>query len=105
MSTPMVTGVAALLKSIHPSWGPAEVKSALVNRGKNLGLSAYLQGGGRVQALQAATARTLVVPSTLNFGMDDPSVGTWVRPDTLLVVNADSLPQSYTFATTGIIPG
>jgi hypothetical protein len=31
----MVTGVAALLKSIHPLWGPAEVKSSLVNRGKD----------------------------------------------------------------------
>jgi hypothetical protein len=37
--------------------------------------------------------------------MDDPSVGTWVRPDTLLVMNADTLPQSYAFASTGVFPG
>jgi hypothetical protein len=105
MSTPMVTGVAALIKSVHPGWYPALIKSAIVNTARNLGLGANLQGGGRVRALQAVAAKTLVVPSTLSFGMDDPSTSTWVKPDTLYVSNKHSSTQSYIVTAGGLTPG
>jgi subtilisin family serine protease len=105
MATPMVTGVAALVKSVHPAWKPAEIKSAIVNRARNLGLSAYLQGGGRVQALQAVSAKTLVIPSTLSYGMVDPSAGTWIKPDTLYISNKHSSAQSYAVVTDGTASG
>ncbi len=105
MATPMVTGVAALVKSLHPDWEPERVKSALVNTAKDLGLSAFLQGGGRVQALKAASTSTLIVPSSLSFGVDDPTAGTWMKTDTLTVVNAGVSGQSYVSTTTGALPG
>ena len=37
MATPHVSGVAALIKSIHPEWTPEEVKEALVETAVDLG--------------------------------------------------------------------
>ena len=105
MSTPMVAGVAALIKSVHPLWYPALVKSAIVNTARDLGLGANLQGGGRVRALRAVGAGTLVVPSTLSFGLDDPSAGTWVEPDTLYVANMSASTQSYSASAGGLAAG
>ncbi|MCP4626782.1 MAG: S8 family serine peptidase [bacterium] len=37
MAAPHVSGVAALIKSIHPDWGPDEIKEALVETAVDLG--------------------------------------------------------------------
>ena len=105
MATPMVAGVAVLIRSIHPSWTPAMVKSAIVNKAKDIGRSAYLQGGGRVQALNAVSAKTLLTPSTLSYGLDDPAATTWTSPKTLYVFNKHTATQSYAVVTTGTLPG
>jgi subtilisin family serine protease len=105
MATPMVTGVVALIKSVHPSWSPAMIKSAIVNKAKNIGLSAYLQGGGRVQAVNSVSVRTLVTPSTLSYGLDAPAAAVWTSPEMLYVFNKDTATQSYTVAVGGTLPG
>jgi subtilisin family serine protease len=105
MATPMITGVAALIKSVHPSWSPAMIKSAIVNKAKDIGISDYLQGGGRVQAVNSVSAKTLINPSTLSYGLDAPSAATWTLPETLYVFNKHTASQSYTVAVTGTLPG
>jgi hypothetical protein len=96
MASPMIAGVAALLKSLYPDWSPAQIKSAIVNTAKNIAISSYHQGGGRVNAFRAASVKTHSIPSVLNFGMDDPSVSIWSKPDTVIVHNIHSTAQSYT---------
>lgn len=96
MAAPMVTGIVALLKSIHPDWSAERIKSAIINTAKDIGLSAYKQGGGRVQALKAASRSSWIVPATLNLGLDDPAVSSWSRTDTFFVHNAMDVPQDYT---------
>jgi subtilisin family serine protease len=105
MATPMVTGVVALTKSVHPAWSPAMIKSAIVNTAKNIGLSAYLQGGGRVQAVNSVSAGTLVTPSTLNYGLDAPAAAIWTSPETIYVFNKDTVTQSYTAVVEGTSSG
>lgn len=39
MSTPHVSGIVALLKSLHPDWSPAAIKSALVTTGNHLSVT------------------------------------------------------------------
>ncbi|HEY9721523.1 MAG TPA: S8 family peptidase [Oscillatoriaceae cyanobacterium] len=52
MATPLVAGVAALVRSAHPNWTPAQVKQDLENTAVGSGFSSA-EGHGRVDALAA----------------------------------------------------
>ncbi|KAI5009044.1 hypothetical protein ZWY2020_010092 [Hordeum vulgare] len=67
MATPHVSGVAALIKSLHPDWSPAAIKSAILTTSdavNNIGTSilnerhgkasAYDRGAGHVNPAKAA---------------------------------------------------
>jgi subtilisin family serine protease len=77
MSTPHIAGSAAVLLQLNPSWSPAQVKSALVNRADlvikdavtgthDVGPTA--QGGGRENLSVAADATTWMDPVSASFG-------------------------------------
>lgn len=36
MSCPHVSGIVGLIKSVHPSWSPAAIKSAIMTTGGNI---------------------------------------------------------------------
>lgn len=69
MATPHVAGAAALIKQLHPSWSPALIKSNLMNAAKNLGISHYEQGAGRVQLAKSAKTPLLAYPGSISFGL------------------------------------
>ncbi|HEY1342764.1 MAG TPA: S8 family serine peptidase, partial [Bryobacteraceae bacterium] len=82
-SAPLVAGAAALVKQKHPTWTPAQIKSALVNTATQDAtqddggdtISIQYQGGGKINAGSAVNATVLANPPTVSFGVltADPS--------------------------------
>jgi subtilisin family serine protease len=105
MASPVVAGVAALLKSKDRSMSPAAVRSAIMNSSVDLGLSVFKQGAGRIDPVRALTTTTLINPGHLSYGLDDPSQLTWTKVETLSVFNANAASQSYLLSVSGSVPG
>ncbi|MDP9118827.1 MAG: S8 family serine peptidase, partial [Actinomycetota bacterium] len=103
MAAPHVSGVATLLRQLHPSWSPAQIKAVLMNQAnrnmKNNDLttpvSATVMGAGRVDAFQSARAKSVAWPGSLSYGFVPTAVDRsavrsfWVR-------NFDKKPHGYT---------
>uniref|UniRef100_A0ACD5X9G6 Uncharacterized protein n=1 Tax=Avena sativa TaxID=4498 RepID=A0ACD5X9G6_AVESA len=68
MSCPHVSGLAALLRSAHPEWSPAAVRSALMTTA----YSAYTGGGQSGPILDAATDKA-ATPFDYGAGHVDPA--------------------------------
>lgn len=77
MATPHVAGAAALLKQIHPSWSPADIKSALMSTAvtdiwldddHTQPASVLDRGAGRIQLDRAASPGLLFDRPALSFG-------------------------------------
>jgi minor extracellular serine protease Vpr len=77
MATPHIAGSAAVLLDLNPSWSPAQIKSALVNRADLVVTDAVTgthdvgptaQGGGRENLSSAADATTWMDPVSASFG-------------------------------------
>jgi subtilisin family serine protease len=83
MAAPHIAGAAALLRELHPSWTPQEVKSALVltampasGAAANRVETPSTRQGGGVADLPAATAPLIFAsPQSLGFGLLDVSDG------------------------------
>jgi subtilisin family serine protease len=69
MATPHTAGAAAILLQEHPSWTPAELKSALMGSAKAAtDQTSFQQGAGRID-LTTAIKQTVVVDSgSVSFG-------------------------------------
>src|SRR5205823_4390297 len=66
MATPMVSGVAALVYSQHPTATPAEVRDAILQGADKLAvLAPRLVSGGRLNAYGALTAETFAPKASL----------------------------------------
>ena len=77
MSSPHVTGSAAVLRGLHPTWTPAQVKSALVNTADLVVRNAFdasttvgpqAQGAGREDLTEAASTDATFWPVSASFG-------------------------------------
>ena len=74
MAAPHVAGAAAVLLQRHPTWTPAQVKSALVTTGQRTResrggtASTTREGGGFVDLVRADRPLVFASPSTLSFG-------------------------------------
>jgi subtilisin family serine protease len=81
MATPHVAGAAALLAELHPEWGAAQLKAALMNSARFApGVSVFSQGAGRVDVAAAFAAQVLSEPASISLGIavwphsDDPVI-------------------------------
>jgi len=100
MATPHVSGVAALVKSVNPSYTPAQIKSAILSSvDKVSSMSGKCVTGGRLNSLKVV--RTRGNPSQDNIGvfrgrtwyLDDTGNGAWGSGD-----------KQYTFGLSGDKP-
>ncbi len=98
MAAPFVTGVCALLKSLHKNWAPATIKSAVTTTAVDIGQEVMAQGAGRIDALNAAEVSAFAYPSDLSFGLDSSSFSNWTVVDTMFVANTNSNSQSFTMS-------
>jgi subtilisin family serine protease len=103
MAAPHVSGVATLLRQLHPNWSPSQIKGVLMNQAnrnmKNNDLStpvsATVMGAGRVDAFQSARARSVAWPGSLSFGFS-PTPTTWSATRAFRVRNTGGGAHSYT---------
>jgi len=122
MATPLVAGVCALLKQMHPDWTSSQIKSALMSSAVSLNnadgvvYDAMTQGAGRTDALAASNVKTFfervsgegtILGNDLSFGLVDAVAlsqnGNQTKTVTLKITNTHNSPQTYTF-TTGTLP-
>jgi subtilisin family serine protease len=110
MSTPHIAGSAAVLKNLHSSWSPAQIKSALVNHADlvikdaitalhDVGPTA--QGAGRENLSVAADATTWMDPVSASFGKV-----TLGHPTSLTITlsNPSATDETFTVSTTKFTP-
>jgi subtilisin family serine protease len=75
MAAPHVAGAAALLRERHPTWTPAQIKSALVLTGapvrssSGTEVSPLREGGGRIDLPAADAPLVFAAPTNVAFGL------------------------------------
>jgi minor extracellular serine protease Vpr len=104
MAAPHVSGVAALLKQIHPNFGPKQIKALIMNQAlkdvrRNSGadgtVPATVQGAGRVRAFHSAIAKSYATPASLSYGLR-PVTKTTTLTRSFYVKNFDKKLHAYT---------
>lgn len=112
MSSPHVAGSAAVLRALHPTWSPAQVKSALVNTGDLVVRNAFdasttvgpmLQGGGREDLSEAAAADVMFAPVSASFGRISASQ-TQSTPKTIRITNLTATQPTFAVEELRFIP-
>ncbi len=104
-AAPHISGVAALLKSVHRDWTPAQLKSAIVSTSNVLDEEVMIAGAGRVDALNAVNATTLVSPPFVNFGQDNPRIDVWTSAQKVTLRNLSASSKELTANVRGVREG
>ena len=95
MATPHVAGAAALLKSLHHDWTPAQIKLALMNNASFLHEEIMAGGAGRIDVFAAANGTIRIDPPSLSLGLAPLELTNWTATRSLHVTNSGT--QAVTF--------
>lgn len=104
MATPHVAGAAALVKSLHRDWTPAQIKLALMNNSTLVADDIMAGGAGRIDAYAAATGTMTIDPPSLSLGLAPLSANNWTATRTLHLTNRGSQPVTYSVKS-NVVPG
>ena len=104
MATPHLAGAAAVVRSQHPTWSAAEVRSAVVNTadqgvllnstGSGVNTNVNIVGAGRANALSATNARVALAPVSVSFGSVPSGAGQTASKAVALTTLAGSGPYT-----------
>ena len=111
-STPMVAGIAALVKQYHGSYTPGQIKSAIVNTATADTTDPYVAfngspssvlsvGGGKAEATYALQTDVTVEPASLSLGVFGPTTVAFApSTPTLTVTNQSTGSLTLTLSVT-----
>lgn len=104
LSTPYVSGVAALLKQKHANWTYNEYKSALLNCATDLGVNIIDQGAGKVNLEATLKLGTVCYPQSINIGFVPNEQGVEEKTFSITIFNKSDASQEYHFDFSKSIP-
>jgi hypothetical protein len=99
MATPHAAGAAALLKSVHPDWTPAQIKMALMLTAFPKNQEVMSVGAGRIDAAAAAGGTVAIDQPSINFGLDPIQQPMWSQSRTIQVTNNGEQSVTWTLST------
>ncbi|WP_433256697.1 S8 family peptidase [Streptosporangium sp. CA-135522] len=68
MATPHVSGAAAILSQRHPGWKAPQLKAALMSTSKDVGLTVYERGAGRLDLATAIAQKVYASTASVDYG-------------------------------------
>jgi len=110
-ATPHVAGAAALLKQLHPTWTPLQIKSALISSANNAVFSDSAKtvtagvldvGGGRADLSLGSLVNATFAPASLSFGFISAGANTSIN---LQVTNQTAGADTYNITVQALNPG
>jgi subtilisin family serine protease len=100
MATPHVAGAAALLKSLHRDWTPAQIKAALMTGSAWHNQETMSIGAGRIDVAAAASLPLAIDTPSINFGLDAVEQAKWSASRTIHLINSGQDNATWTVSTT-----
>jgi len=122
MSAPHIAGAAGLLRQLHPTWSPLQIKSALMstagpafgNTARTIEAPVVLGGAGLANLVAATDPKLFTEPASLSFGDLDISRGARHTAQLVTLTDANGgggtwtpelMPQSATAGVSLEVPG
>ena len=100
MAAPHVAGAIALIKELHPDWKSEDIKAAFMNTATVLKnyqngevITWLLQGSGRINLTDAASAPSIVTPYDILMKTDN------LKPVTLTIKNVSENSQTFSISS------
>jgi len=113
-ATPHVAGGAALLKQLHPTWTPLQIKSALISSANNavftdstktVNAGVLDDGGGREDLSLASSVSATFSPASLSYGYLSVLAQPVTVAKDLQITNQSGGPNTYTISFQNLNPG